>query len=144
MSFSLAGDLKNTAFSGGSIFPQTIASNTTVNGTYVDCLLTDDHLSAVITLGDYGDATTTLAVKLQEADTSGGSGVQDISGATASFAASATANDNTVTFITTRLRSKRYVRVVATTAAGASISVPISVTLIGRKKITGTGTGYVT
>jgi len=142
MSYSFAGDLQHTGFFGASVLPQTIASNTTVNGSAVDCQTADDHISAVYTTGDCGDATTTITIFLTECDTSGGS-YTAISGATLTLTGSATANDSLAGAISTRLRSKRYVKANVTTASGSSISVPISVLVEGRKKITG-GAGYVT
>ena len=141
MSFSFTGDLKNTAFLGASVLPQTIASNTTVNGVAVDCQTSDDILSALYITGDSGDASTTITVFLTESDTSTGS-YTAISGATVTLTGSATANDNLCAAVSTRLRSKRWVKANVTTASGSSISVPIAVALVGRKKITGSGAGY--
>lgn len=140
MSAAFAGDVKNTAFLGVSVLPQTISSATTVNGSAVDAQTSDDILSLVYCTGNVGDGSTVITIKIQESDASGGT-YADITGATVTLAASASANDNLCAAISTRLRSKRYVRGVVTTAGGTP-SVPIAAHFIGRKKITHSNTGY--
>lgn len=136
-----SGDLENVAFLAMTVAPQTIATDTTVNGTAVDAGTTDDSLSLVYITGNAGDASTAIAIKIQESDASGGT-YTDVADASASLAASATANDNLCGAISTRRRTKQYVRGVVTTSGGGVPSVPIACHFVGRKKITGTGEGY--
>ena len=145
MSFSFGGDLKNVLLSDvDSIVPgTTIASDTTTDGNAVDAVDSDDHITAVFLIGNSGDGSTTVSLRIVESDTSGGSYTL-ISGAQKDLGASATANDNTVHFISTRLRSKRWLKARVVTAGGGTPSVPVAAAFLLRKKITGTGTGYVT
>lgn len=123
----------------------TITSNTTTKGDAVDCLDVDGPIYAVVITGDVGDASTTVQVKLQESvDTTDGN-FGDITGATHTLSGSATANDKLAYFVKEDgNRSKRYVRAVVVTASGSSISVPIAIAILGRKKITGSGNGAYT
>jgi hypothetical protein len=157
-------DLANTGIGGASIVPQTIASATTTNGTAFDFQNSDDAVDAVVLTGNCGDSTLTLDVKLQEAieDTASlgnplSSDWSDVAGqlytwsagtATATVAkisqlAGATAADNKFLIVSTRRRTKRFLRAVVTTAGGGTLSVPIAVAVLGRKRISGTGVGYV-
>lgn len=137
---TLLVDPVNAIVAGYSYFG-TIASATTTNGDGVDCLDIEGPVSAHILTGDAGDSTLGAVVKLQESDTSGGT-YSDISGATATLAAGASGSDKKVVFLTTILRAKRWVRAVITTTGGGTLSLPIAVSILGRDKITGTGTGY--
>lgn len=141
MSATFLIDLQHTVQGAASVAPQTIASNTTVNGSGVDLQLSDGPCHAFVITGDAGDGTTTIQVKLQESDTSGGT-YTDISGATTTLSGSATANDNLAYAISTNQRLKRWVRAVVITASGVAVSVPIAVAVFARKKIVG-GAGYV-
>ena len=140
MPSSFLSDLPNEALVGYT-YVGTITSDTTTNGTGVDMQLTDGPISAVIAVGNYGDASTTLAVTLTESDTSGGSYTAISGTQTKSYAASATANDNSAAVIKADKRSKRWVRAELTTAGGGTPSVPVAVVLMGRKKLVG-GAGY--
>ena len=128
-------DIKNNAVSGVSIKPGVSAGAT---GAWVDMGLSDGEVSGILSLGDAtGTPTTTaMTVKLREADDSSGTGAADITGATATLAAAATANNNTVTIITTGIRSKRYVNMVTTVThvAGTSPTQPHSAIIVGQKK----------
>lgn len=142
MSATFLTDLELNAFLGFT-YSGTITSDTTTNGSAVDCALSDGVIHLVGIVGNYGDASTQAVVKLQESDTSGGT-YTDISGATTTLAASATANDNSVFAVQAIYRSKQYVRGVVVTSGGGTPSVPIALAVVGRKKITGSGTGTVT
>jgi hypothetical protein len=147
MSFSTLGNLQNVGGGGVSVTPQTVASAATVNGRSIDCRLLDDFIDAVVVTGDCGDATLTLNVKLQEAiqDPAQADGNplasdwSDIDSGNAAITAlaGATAADFQQLFISSRKRSKRFVRGVVITAGGGTLSVPISVAIVGRLKITG-------
>lgn len=134
-------DLENAALLGNSIHA-TISTDTSTVGTAVDCLLSDGPIHAIISTGNCGDASTSFYVKLTECATSGGS-YTDISGALSATYTGATLGDNLALAVSTPYRSLRYVKAVVVTSGGGTPSVPIAVTILGRKKISGTGTGYV-
>jgi hypothetical protein len=140
-------DIKNRSVLGVSIVPQTIASATTTNGSSVDCQPADGPISALLMTGDNGDATLALAVKLQEAiedpanaGTALSSDWSDMAGAAFATLSGATAGDNQDLAIT-NLRTKRFVRAVAVTTGGGTLSCKIAVGILGRKKMTGSGNG---
>lgn len=138
-------DLVNQGLLGLSIVPQTIASATTTNGTAVDCSLSEGLVSAVFCTGNITGSDTTVTAALTECDTSGGSytAVKDQTGtavATATYTG-ATAGDNLILPLK-GVRTKKYVRLEVTTT-GASVSVPCCGLIEARKKISGSGTGYV-
>jgi hypothetical protein len=142
-------DLKNTHSAFVSVAPQTIASATTTNGSSVD--LNDCHGSVhvLVATGNCGDSTLTLDIKLQQAiEDSANPGTalsSDWSDCTPNGAfsqlAGATAADNLGLILSHWHRSKRFVRVVVTTAGGGTLSVPISALVLSAKKIVGSGTG---
>jgi len=137
-------DLENTTLLGASIVPgTTISTDTTTSGSAVDCQTTEGPIHGVFLTGNAGDASTTIQFKLQESDTSGGSYTDIADGVNTALAGSATANDNLVTIISATKRSKRYVKAVVVTAGGGTPSVPVAACIVGRKKITGSGQGYV-
>jgi hypothetical protein len=103
--------------------------------------LTEGPVHGIFSVANYGDANTQTVLKLQESHTTTDGDFVDITGATHTLAASATANDNSTVTITAKARSRRYVRAVAVTSGGGTVSVPVSGVIVGRKKITGTGTG---
>lgn len=107
-----------------TIFPQTIASDTTVNGDQVD---RRGHEQALIVVITGTIAAGTLDVKMQESDTAG-SGDADIT--SAAFPQIPATADKKFYVATLDLRKrKRYLRAVATTA-GSSTSTPITVLII--------------
>lgn len=135
-------DLTLAASCHKSIF-STIVSDTTTNGTAIDCKDMEGTLHVYVTTGNAGDGSTVIEVQLEQSDVSG-SGFADITGATKTYAASATANDDLAEFaFKVDNRSKRYVRAVVITSGGGSVSVPIAVSIVGRKKIAG-GSGIKT
>jgi hypothetical protein len=133
-------DLKNSATLGVSIVPQTVATATATNGTGVDCLGMDGPVNALLTTGNCGDSTLTLNVKLQECDTSGGTYTDFVTATAFAELAGATLADNKAVLLTGK-RTKRYVRVVATTAGAGTLSAPIAAVILGQSKINGTGAG---
>lgn len=90
---------------------QNITSATTTNGTGVDCIKMADDLVAVLQLGTM-TGTHTCDVKIQESDAAG-SGYADITGA--AFTQADQADGDTIATLGFK-RTKRYVRVVVTTA----------------------------
>jgi hypothetical protein len=143
MSFSFPGDLKNTTLLGYSIVPgTTISSDTTTSGTAVDCLLVEGPMTAFFLTGNAGDGSTLIQFKVQESDTSGGSYTDVTDGVLTARAASATLNDNLVIPITFAKRTKRYLKCVVVTSGGGTPSVPCAAFVLGRLKISGSGTGY--
>jgi hypothetical protein len=137
-------DLEHIADAQDSIVPgTTISSDTTTSGNAVDCLGMEGPVHGVFLTGNAGDASTTIQFKLQECATSGGSYTDIADGVNDALAGSATANDNLVTIISATKRTMRYVKCVVVTAGGGTPSVPVAAFVLGRKKISGTGTGYV-
>ena len=144
MSATFMIDFENNALLGYSIVPgTTISTDTTTSGTAVDCQTTEGPIHGFFLTGNAGDASTLIQFKLQESDTSGGSYTDIADGVNTALAASATANDNQVIVISAAKRSKRYVKAVVVTSGGGTPSVPVAAFVMGRKKITGSGQGYV-
>lgn len=137
-------DVASTAYATYSIVPgTTISTDTTTSGTAIDMQTTEGPVTGVFLTGNAGDASTTITFKLMECDTSGGVYTNIADGVGSTLAASASANDNLVTLITATKRTKRYVKCVVVTAGGGTPSVPVAAFAFARKKISGTGTGYV-
>lgn len=134
-------DLKNVSLLGVSIVPQTIATATTTEGTAVDCQLTDGAVHMVVATGDNGDSTLVLNAKLQES-ADGSTSWTDVTGGAMAQVSGTSGADNLAVMVSTRYRTKRYVRVAVITAGAGTLSCKISAVIMGRKKITGSGTGY--
>lgn len=133
-------DLENNALLGKSVHA-TISTATSTNGTGIDCQLTDGPVHAIFITGNAGDADSAFYVKLQESDAVSGT-YTDISGAVSDTYTGASAGDNLAVAITTPYRSLRWVRAVVVTTTSGTVSLPIAVAIVGRKKLTGSGTGY--
>ncbi len=145
MSATFLTDVEGVALLGYSIVPgTTISSDTTTDGTAVDCLTADGPVTVFFCTGNAGDADTTIQFKVIECDTSSGSYSVVSDGSNDALAASATANDNLVVAITAAKRSKRYVKARVVTAGGGTPSVPVTAFVMSRKKISGSGTGTLT
>lgn len=145
MSSSFITDLANVSSVGASIVPgTTITTDTTTDGSAVDCLDMDGSVTGVFLTGNAGDASTTLTFSLVESDTSGGTYTAMTDGNLSTLSGSATANDNVVRLVTSAKRTKRYVKCRVVTAGGGTPSVPCAAFVLGRKKIAGTGTGFST
>lgn len=145
MSFTYLNDVEGVALLGYSIVPgTTISTDTTTDGTAVDCLTTDGPVSVFFCTGNSGDADTTIQFKVIECATSGGSYSVVSDGTNTALAGSATANDNLVVVITAAKRTLRYVKARVVTAGGGTPSVPVTAFVMGRKKISGEGTGTLT
>lgn len=129
-----------------SLAPQTISSATTTKGTGVDCLATEGPVHLHYTTGATGDTTLTLTVKLQESteDVDGSYGDLSPSITTTLAAGSATAADNLAGWLTSHARTKRWVRAVAVTSGGGTLSVLIAASIVATKKVIGTGNGSLT
>lgn len=130
-------DLKNVALAGVSLAPAAaIATATTTNGSAVDLLGAEGPIHALALNGatDYTSLDETYTVKIQES-ADGSTNWTDISGASGTITAA-----STVTFISTGLRSKRYVRAVITTV-GTTPSIIVGIAILVRKKTVGSGNG---
>lgn len=121
----------------------TITSDTTTDGTAVDVQDYEGQVHLVITVADAGDASTAFVVSLIECATSGGT-YTAVTGATRSFTASATANDNVGYFISAKNVQQKFVKARVVTSGGGTPSVPIHVSVLGRKKIAGSSGVLVT
>ena len=141
MSSTFFVDVANSVLTSSSIVPQVIASSGVTSGSAVDLITAEGPVSLLLMTGATGDATLTLDCKLQESDTSGGT-YSDITGSSITQLTGSTAADNTVQFVTTGKRTKRYVKAVLTLGGSGTISVAVAATVIARRKITGSGTGY--
>lgn len=143
MSATFLTDLKNVSKIGYSIVPgTTISTDTTTGGTAVDMQDTEGPIHGIFLTGNAGDASTTIQFKLQESTTGSGDWTDVADGVNDALAASASANDNLAVIISAAKRTKRYVRAAVVTAGGGTPSVPVAATVLGRKKIVGSGTGY--
>lgn len=138
-------DIEGVALLGASIVPgTTISSDTTTDGSAVDCLTGEGPVTVFFATGNSGDASTTIQFIVVESDTSGGTYTAVADGTNTALAGSATANDNLVVAITAAKRTKRYVKARVVTAGGGTPSVPVTAFVATRKKLVGTGTGTLT
>lgn len=99
-------------------------------------------MTLIASIGNSGDASTTITMSLVECATSGGT-YTAITGASKALSASATANDNTTHWVFVPNWNQRYVKTRVVTAGGGTPSVPISIGVLARKKIGG-GSGTLT
>lgn len=143
MSSTFLTDLKNTITGDVSIVPQNYNSAGTKVGAAIDCLDADGPIHALVVTGDCGDADTNFYVKLTECATSGGT-YTDIPGSTSSTYTGATAGDSLMVAVSTNQRTMRYVKAVVVIATTGTADVDIAVAVLSRKKIVGTGAGYIT
>lgn len=127
-------DMKNHVGGGVSIQPGTALSGTAaVNGDWVDCATLEGPVHggfAVATASGSPDSYA-VACKLQEADTSGGSGSQDLeTQSTLSLTANKTRG------MVRGTRTKRYVRAVMTPAftGGSAPAVDAAADVLGQKQ----------
>ncbi len=114
----------------------TISSATDTDSSAIDLQDYDGPVHVLYSIGDSGDATTTIVVKLVQCATSGGTYAAITGATTGTIAGSATANDNTTGVFRVDNYSLRYVKTRVTTAVGTP-SVPIAVLVLARKKIGG-------
>ena len=137
-------DVAHVATLGHSIAPgTTISTDTTTDGTAIDMQLSDGPITGFFHLGAAGDGTSVIQFKLIECATSGGSYTVISDGTATALAGSTTANDNLVTALTATGRTMRYVKARVVTSGGGTPSFAISAFVMGRKKVSGSGTGYV-
>src|SRR5262245_46695609 len=87
----------------------TIAANTDTDSPAIDLQDYEGPVHVFASIGDAGDASTTISIKLRESATSGGT-YADITGAIKSLAASATANDFTTHMIFVPNWKQRFVK----------------------------------
>ena len=121
-------DLANELLPGTgaqSIVPQVATS--TVTGAAVDLLETDGPCFAFLALGTVSGTAPTLALKMTEAATSGGT-YADITGATL-----ATQVASSKFLVLTFKRSMRFVKAVAT-FGGTTPSFAVACLVVGQKK----------
>lgn len=136
MSANLLVDLANTTVNGNSLVAQTVTGNT--NGSAVDMQQSDLPGQAILSCAAAGAGTNpTMNVKIQESvDTTSGN-FTDIPGAT--FAAVTTTDSAQIIKF---LRTKRYLRAVATIGGTAGPSFVLSCVVLAQKKMTGSGGGF--
>lgn len=133
-------DLKNQVQGDVSICQTFAATTADHDGNYVDMQLSDGPIFGCIALGTVTGSGVTITAKLQECDTTNGTYTDMTSGGTFTVYTEDTA-DNVMEFVNAR-RTKRYVQANLVIAAATSVtSVPVSVTILGQKKILG-GSGY--
>ncbi len=133
MPATFIADLKNQAFLGAAIKPQTATA--TLTGSGIDCQTTDGPVNILLQTGAATSTTgATLDVKIQESDDN-----TTFTDAIAFSQLSGSAIANVNTFYGKYLRSKRYIRAVATITGTPSI--PLAVTVIASLKIAGSGNG---
>jgi hypothetical protein len=126
-------DVGHNDAGGSTLKPQTATS--TATGTAVDMQLADGPVNALLTVGTVSGTTPTCDVKLQESD-DGSTNWTDITGAAFTQVKASDARQ-----WVQALRSKRYVRALAT-IAGTMPSFALAVELVGQAKVVGTGGGY--
>lgn len=119
----------------------TISTETDTDSSAIDLQDYDGPVHVLASIGNSGDGSTVITIKLVEDDASGGS-YTAITGASKALTASATANDSTTHMIRVENWQKRYVKTRVTTAGGTP-SVPIAVMVLARRKIGG-GSGIKT
>ncbi len=102
----------------------------------------DGPIHGIFHIGNSGDGSTVITVSVVQCATSGGSYEAIDDGALTALTASTTANDNSINVVHVTKRTMRYVKARVVTLGGTP-SVPISAMIVGRKKISGTGSGYV-
>lgn len=115
----------------------TISSDTDTDSSAIDLTNYEGPVHLIYSIGNSGDASTTIAIKLRQATTSGGTYSDVTGGAFSTLAASATANDNTTGMLRIDNWTGPFVKTRVTTAGGGTPSVPISVLVLGRLKIGG-------
>lgn len=116
----------------------TISTDTTTDSPAIDLQDYDGPVTLMASIGDSGDASTTITISLVECATSGGTYTAITGATTGTIAASATANDHTRYMVTVPNWNKRFVKTRVVTAGGGTPSVPISTSVLARKKIGGT------
>lgn len=134
-------DLKNQLAGDVSICQTFAAASAAHEGAYIDMLDTDGPIFGFLQFGAVTGSGVDIDVKLQECATTNGS-YTDVTGGgfTASYTESTA--DSVLEVVNGR-RTARYVRAYAVIAGTTSVtSVPMAVTIVGQKKIMGTGTGY--
>lgn len=127
-------DLRNHVGGGVSIQPGTaLSGSAAVNGDWVDCAALEGPVHGQFAVGTATGSPSAFSVacKLQEADTSGGSGSQDLATQT-TLALTANKTNGFVQGI----RTKRYVRAVATPTftGGSSPAVHSAGEVLGQKQ----------
>lgn len=134
-------DLKNQLTGDVSICQTFAAASAGHEGSYIDMLSSDGPVFGLLQLGSVTGSGVDIDVKLQECATTDGTYTDVTNGAfTQSYTEST--GDNVLDIVNGR-RTARYVRAYAVIAGTTSVtSVPMAVTIVGQKKIMGSGTGY--
>lgn len=128
-------DLKNQMVGGKSLCETLSAATATHSGDYVDMNLSDGHVFGILSLGSVTGSGVTIACKLQECATTNGT-YTDVAGGGFTTVTEST-GDNVLEIVNGR-RTARYVKAYLVLAGTTSVtSVPISVTIVGQKKILG-------
>lgn len=136
-------DIAGVGKLGYSLAPQTVATATTTNGASFDCNHCEGRIQAVAITGNCGDSSLVLTFKVQEAvedPASAGSPLSsdwsDVTGGAFDSIGGASGADNTMRAKAID-RTKRFLRMVATTAGAGTLSAPIAGGFIARKKMAG-------
>lgn len=137
-------DISGNIAGAGSLLPGSVLDSGAESGVGVDMHNVSGNCTGLFCFGESTGSPTTeaYALKLQESDSAGGS-YSDIPNATLSLPAAAGGSyDGLVYGITTGLRSKRYVKTVATPTfvGGSSPEMPISGVMVGQKGAIGVPT----
>lgn len=134
-------DLKNQLTGDVSICQTFAATSAGHVGDYIDMQTADGPVFGILQFGAVTGSGVDIDVKLQECATTNGTYTDMTNGDfTASY--TETTADNVLEFVNAR-RTARYVRAYAVLAATTSLtSCPLTVSIVGQKKIMGSGTGY--
>ena len=149
MSATFLVDLKNASVSGVSVVPQTVTAATATSGSFVDTQLSDGVVSMIVLYGTLSDQTLTVTPKMQEAKEDpanlGSALTSDatdmVNGAGSATAGSTSGIAGGVVVVASNQHSKRFVRAVVTTAGTGTLSCPVSVLILSRRKIGGNNPG---
>lgn len=136
-------DLKNQLTGDVSICQTFAAATAGHEGSYIDMLDADGPVFGILQMGSVTGSGVDIDVKLQECATTNGTYTDmDTSGGSFSQSYTESTADNVLDIINAR-RTARYVRAYAVIAGTTSVtSVPLTVSIVGQKKIMGSGTGY--
>lgn len=135
-------DLKNQLAGDVSICQTFAAASAAHVGDYIDMLETDGPVFGILQFGSVTGDTVDIDVKLQECATTNGQ-YTDMATSGGGFTQSYTEStaDKVLDIINAR-RTARYVRAYAAITGTTVTSVPLTVSIVGQKKIMGEGTGY--
>lgn len=140
MSATFLIDMADTTLLGRSISSSS-ASTTSANGTSIDMQLSDGPIHALVDCSASSGTTPKCVVQLQHSTDN--STWTNIPAEDVNQPANVTLTTSGLSILSTNQRLGRYVRA-TTTITGTSPSFTLSVIVIGRKRITGSGVGNQT